>query len=73
MDDDAITGAEAVRLRRDNKQDETSGPDTAGLRTDRFPSELTERLWRMMCSCDEGEEPVVRVTVPLLAKLSGRP
>ena len=33
----------------------------------------TDRLWRMMCSCDEGDEPVVRVTVLLLPKLSGRP
>lgn len=73
MDDDAVAGAEAVRLRRDHKQAETSGPDSADPNTDGVPSELTERLWRMMCSCEEGEEPVVKVTVPLLAKLSGRP
>lgn len=32
----------------------------------------TDRLWRMMCSWEEGEEPVVRVTVPLLDRLRGR-
>lgn len=43
----------------------------AGLKTG--VSKLTDRLWRMMCSFGDGEEPVVRVTVLLLAKLSGRP
>lgn len=32
----------------------------------------TERLWRMMCSCEGGEE-LVKVTVLLLDKLRGRP
>lgn len=36
-------------------------------------NKLTDRLWRIMCSWDEGEELVVRVTVLLLAKLNGRP
>lgn len=34
---------------------------------------LTDRLWRMMCSWDAGDGPVAKVTVPLLARLRGRP